>query len=731
MVGPLIGDAQWHFGDLAVFHVAEAVCVLLTWIVFIGCEEFARVELLPRLQFADRIFGQYHHTERAYGFRNAMVDFRIDMVRAACEYDASAVVFLHVGECLEAFHLHIVLEDFVFGICRFDCNFGFFTGHVGPGEFFDDAVDHEFMVGHVEVWAHVADAFFAQFGHVRADDHGIVGYHRAIVVVVGVGYQVLFVADARVEDVFHTLVQQPFDVSVHKFGRIANVFGCDGFDASFEQFVRASSGNHHFEAERGEQCEPERIVLVHVEYARNADFAAGCFLVGESAVGEATLVLVIVEVRSIGTLLFRVSASLAAVTGHVTGSVLEGGDGELAVVLAQLAHVSFGGHRQVVEFFSVQNVRCGMAYACDHRFFGVGGIDVFVFRFVGIVHACGQCGTVCAHESCDVRSGHFTFCEQFECAEHSVVEERAALHHHSVAEFAGITQFDHLVEGVAHYGIAQACGDIFDGCAFLLRLLHGRVHEHGASGAQIDRMGRVERRLGEFLNGQSHGNGECLQERSAAGRACFVHCDGVDHAIVDGEIFHVLAADIDDGGDARAYHFGTAIVSHGFHYTFVKMQAGGDEAFAIAGRAGSCDPCAFGEFGLDFFDDLHGCRQRAAFVGRVRGPYDFAIVVHQCRFDGGGTGVDAQEVRSLGSFERALMDMLAMMSFVECGAIRFGSEQRRHGRGVGRQVFQFVQSRQKVGTGSCFVMLSQGRHHPDRPAMQHRMPRTGERRSEQ
>ena len=593
MVGPLIGDSQRHFGDLAVFHMTEAVRVLLARIVFVRGEEITQVELLPRLQFADRIFRQYHHAERADGFRNAMVDFRIDVVRAACEHDASAVVFLHVGECLEAFHLHIVLEDFVFGIGRFDCGFGFFTGHVGPSEFFDDTVDHEFMVGHVEVWAHVTDALFAQFRHVCADDHGIVGYYRAVVVVVGVGYQVLFVADARIEDGFHTLAQQPFDVSVHKFGRIADVFGCDGFDACFEQFMRASSGNHHFEAQRGEQCEPERIVFVHVEYARNADFAAGCVFVGESAVSEATLVLVIVEVRAIGTLLFRVSASFAAVAGHVAGSVLEGGDGELAVVLAQFAHVSFGSHRQVVEFFAAQNVRCGVAYACDHRLFGVGGIDVFVFRFVGIVHACGQCGTVCAHESCDVRSGHFTVCEQFECAKHGVVEERAALHYHGVAKFAGITQLDYLVEGVAHYGIAQACGDVFDGRAFLLRLLHGRVHEHGASGAQIDRMGGVERRLGEFLNGQTHGNGERLQERSAAGRACFVHCDGVDHAIVDGEIFHVLAADIDDGGNARAYHFGTAIVSHGFHYAFVKVQAGGDEAFAVAGRTGSCDPCAF------------------------------------------------------------------------------------------------------------------------------------------
>ncbi len=123
--------------------------------------------------------------------------------------------------------------------------------------------------------------------------------------------------------------------------------------------------DHHLEAERGEQREPERVVLVHVEHAWNADFAAGGLLVGQTTVGEATLVFVVVQVGPVGTLLLRVSASFATVTGHVAGAVLECGDGELAVVLAQLAHVTFGRHRQVVEFAAGHDVRCGVAYACD------------------------------------------------------------------------------------------------------------------------------------------------------------------------------------------------------------------------------------------------------------------------------------------------------------------------------------------------------------------------------
>ena len=267
MVGPLVGDAQWHLGDLAVVDVAEAVRVLLARILFAFGEEFAQVELLPRLQFADGVFRKHHHAERADGLRDAVVDFRVDVVWAAGEHDALAVVFLHVGEGLEAFHLHVVLEHFVFGVGGLDRGFGFLAGHVGPGEFLDDAVHHELMVGHVEVRAHVAHAFLAQFGHVRADDHRIVGHDRAVVVVVGVGNEVLLIAHARVEDRLDALVEQPLDVAVHEFGRVADVFGGDRFDAGFEQFVRAAAGDHHLEAERGEQREPERVVLVHVEHA--------------------------------------------------------------------------------------------------------------------------------------------------------------------------------------------------------------------------------------------------------------------------------------------------------------------------------------------------------------------------------------------------------------------------------------------------------------------------------
>ena len=78
MVGPLVGDAQRHLGHGAVVDMAEAARVLLAGILFAFGEEFAQVELLPRLQFADGVFGKHHHAERADGFRDAVVDFRVE-----------------------------------------------------------------------------------------------------------------------------------------------------------------------------------------------------------------------------------------------------------------------------------------------------------------------------------------------------------------------------------------------------------------------------------------------------------------------------------------------------------------------------------------------------------------------------------------------------------------------------------------------------------------------------
>ena len=84
-------------------------------------------------------------------------------------------------------------------------------------------------------------------------------------------------------------------------------------------------------------------------------------------------------------------------------------------------------------------------------------------------------------------------------------------------------------------------------------------------------------------------------------------------------------------------------MGHGLHHALVQMQAGGDQSLAVSGGAGACYPRAFRQLALNLLDDVDSGRQRAAFVGGVRRPYDFAVVVDERRFDGGRSGVDARK----------------------------------------------------------------------------------------
>ena len=382
------------------------------------------------------------------------------------------------------------------------------------------------------------------------------------------------------------------------------------------------------------------------------------------------------------------------------------------MVLAQLAHVALGGHGERVERVAGQDGAGGVLHAIDDDgMLVVLRVPLRIIlqcaavcrdqrirfvRHIHVMHARGEGRAICTHQAGDVRTGHLTFGQQFECAQHGIVQERAALHDHGVAKLAGITQFDDLVQRVAHHRIAQARGDVFDAGAFLLGLLDRRVHEHGAARTQVNRMRGGERLLGEFLDAQSHRHGEGLQEGAAAGGACLVHRDGIDHAVGDGKILHVLAADVDDGGDARADHFGATVVGHGFDHALVKMQTRGDKSFTVPGGAGTCDPRSGWQCGLDLLGDGDGGGQRAAFVVGITGPYDLTVIVHQGCLDGGRPCVDAQEMRTRDVIEVADMHVFAVMTLVERLAVLLGGEQWRHGGRVGRQVLQFLQTGEEI-----------------------------------
>ena len=105
--------------------------------------------------------------------------------------------------------------------------------------------------------------------------------------------------------------------------------------------------------------------------------------------------------------------------------------------------------------------------------------------------------------------------------------------------------------------------------------------------------------------------------------------------ILDPQVLHVLAADVDDRGDAGLDEFRGAIVRHGFDFALVHGQGCGDQTFAVSGGTGSANHGPFGQFAADPSDDFYRCSDGVTFVGGIVGEDDPVIFVDKNSLDSG------------------------------------------------------------------------------------------------
>ena len=449
---------------------------------------------------------------------------------------------------------------------------------------------------------------------------------------------------------------------VDELGRVAHVLRGDGLHAGLEEVMVGASRNHDTEAQRGEHREPERVVLVHAEHARDADVAAERLFLGEAAVSEDPLVLPVVEVGQIRLLgdALQGRAALAAVARHVALAVGERRDGHLAVVLTQAAGLAGRVHAEALEGLD--------------RGEGRGPLP-------RVVHARGQGGAVGTHEARDVGAHDLAAGEQLEGAQHRVVEECAALDDDALTQVRGLLELDDLVEGVAHDGVGQAGADVAHVRAFLLRLLDGGVHEHRAAGAQVHGGFGFHGHAREGTHVGAHRLREGLQEGAAARGAGLVDGDGVHRVVADAQVLHVLAADVDDGGDAGADEFCGAVVGHRLDLALVHGEGGLDQAFAVAGRARAANLAALGQRGADGAHDVDGRGHGVALVGGVVGEDDAVLGVDDDGLDRRGARVDAEPAAALGLVEAGLGDDVEAVAGDELLAVLRGREEGVQARG--------------------------------------------------
>ncbi|VWL98068.1 Uncharacterised protein [Collinsella intestinalis] len=186
-------------------------------------------------------------------------------------------------------------------------------------------------------------------------------------------------------------------------------------------------------------------------------------------------------------------------------------------------------------------------------------------------HAAGDIGTHGVHAG-----------EQLECTQRGVGHEGAALDDNLAADLLGVAQLDDLEQGVFDDGVGQAGGDVAHRGAFLLRLLHAGVHEHGAAAAQVDGAAGGDRLGGEGAHVHVHGHREALDKAAASAGACFVQHDVLDHAVAHAQALHVLSADVEDELDAGQKRAGAAQVRHGLDLTGIGLERLDEQSLAVS-----------------------------------------------------------------------------------------------------------------------------------------------------
>ena len=250
--------------------------------------------------------------------------------------------------------------------------------------------------------------------HVILDVLRVGGDDRAVVVVVGLLKLIPFVGNGRVEDMFHTLVDQPLHMTVGQFRRITLGFARDGLDAQFIDLPCGSRGEYYPEAEFCEKCKPERIVLVHVQHAGDADLAARGRLFGERFVIKVAVQFIVKEVRHGVLYLLFAQSPLAAVSGNELAAAAEVIDGQTAGICTSAA---FGHSRGVLHVLDLVDGEHGRA---------------FTFR---IPLAGDESRTEGAHDAGDVRADGFAVRDLLKAPEDCVIVEGTALYDDVVSEF--------------------------------------------------------------------------------------------------------------------------------------------------------------------------------------------------------------------------------------------------------------------------------------------------------
>ena len=287
----------------------------------------------PVLQVSDGVLGDQDEAVGGNQVVDAVVDLRVDVVGTARQHDNGQALGPRLINVLLARAVNVLLIAVIGLVCRPDGVSGLPPGHAeGVGK--PLGADALVVLGTVQAGIGVEEPGFLQVGHIRRQQLGVIGHHRAVVVVVR-RFFVKIVGHAGVENGVHPRLHQGFHMAVKQLGGVAHRVGGDGALALDVQLPGGLGGEHHLEIQPGEQLEPEGEILVHIQPERDADAPPGTVPGTLTLHSSEFFIFVAVQVGQLH--IFLSQGTGAAISGDEPPSVVKGVDGERTVIGAQIA----------------------------------------------------------------------------------------------------------------------------------------------------------------------------------------------------------------------------------------------------------------------------------------------------------------------------------------------------------------------------------------------------------
>ena len=292
---------------------------------------------LDLAEVGDTVLGQNRESEARNHIRNAVVNFGVDVIGTAREDNAVLLVLLAPLHRALALGLDIFLCLNELAPARMGRSAGLGRRNV---EFllhdFLELRSQNLLVRKGHEGAQEADVLGLELLDIVLDVLGIARDNRAVVVIARAVFLIPLVGNAGVEDGLHAVLDEPAHMAVGNLCGIALRLRGDGLNAELVNLSGRNRREYHTEAEFTEEDRPERVVLVEIQHAGNADGAARCLILGERLNVEEAVHLVVEEVRDFLFLPVQTEAALAAVARDEAATAAELVHGEHALVVTTL-----------------------------------------------------------------------------------------------------------------------------------------------------------------------------------------------------------------------------------------------------------------------------------------------------------------------------------------------------------------------------------------------------------